>query len=47
VNIAFKKALHALLDGQLEDDYDRAEDLSERWFNDPAARTEVAEFLGN
>ena len=38
VNIAFKQALHALLDAQLEDDYDRANDLAERWFNDPAAR---------
>jgi hypothetical protein len=47
VNIAFKQAVRALLDAQLEDYFDlRAKDLSERWFNDPAARTEVAEILG-
>ena len=46
VNIAFKRALRALLDAQLGYDYDRAKDLAERWFNDPAARTEVVEILG-
>ena len=46
VNIAFKQALHALLDAQLGYDYFRAKDLAERWFNDPAARTEVVEVLG-
>jgi len=45
VNIAFKQALHALLDAQLGYDY-RANDLVERWFNDPAARSEVVEGLG-
>lgn len=44
VNIAFKKALRALLEPQL--DYDRAQDLAERWFNDRAARTEVIGVLG-
>ena len=29
-----------------EYDFGRAKDLSERWFNDPAARTEVIEVLG-
>ena len=46
VNIAFKKALRALLEPQLDYDYDRAQDLAERWFNDRAARTEVVEVLG-
>src|SRR5207342_2016170 len=46
VNIAFKRALHALLDAQLGYDYDRANDLVERWFNDPAARSEVVGVLG-
>ena len=46
VNIAFKRALRALLGTQLDYDYDQAKDLSERWFNDPAARTEVGEILG-
>ena len=46
MNIAFKETLHALLDAQLEYDCDRANDLVERWFSDPAARTEVAEILG-
>ena len=45
VNIAFKKALRALLEPQL-DYIDRAKDLAERWFNDRAARTEVVEVLG-
>jgi hypothetical protein len=44
VNIAFKEALRALLEPQL--DYDRAQDLAERWFNDRAARTEVVGILG-
>ena len=30
----------------MDDDYDRAEDLAQRWFNDRAARTEVAQILG-
>ena len=46
VNIAFKRALRALLASQLDNDYDRADDLAERWFNDLAARTEVVEILG-
>ena len=46
VNIAFKEAVRALLEAQLGYDYFRAKDLSERWFNDPAARTEVIEVLG-
>ena len=46
VNIAFKQAVRALLNTQLEYDYFRANVLAERWFNDPAARTEVAEILG-
>jgi hypothetical protein len=46
VNIAFKKALRALLDSLLNYNYGRANDLAERWFNDPAARTEVVELLG-
>ena len=46
VNIAFKKALRALLETLLNYNYSRAEDLAKRWFNDPAARTEVAEILG-
>jgi crotonobetainyl-CoA:carnitine CoA-transferase CaiB-like acyl-CoA transferase len=46
VNIAFKKALRALLETLLNYNYSRAEDLAKRWFNDPAARTEVVEILG-
>jgi hypothetical protein len=46
VNIAFKKALRGLLDTLLNYNYGRAEDLAKRWFNDPAARTEVVEILG-
>ena len=44
MNIAFKEALRALLEPQL--DYDRAQDLAERGFNDRAARTEVVGILG-
>ena len=44
--IAFKKALRALLETLLNYNYSRAEDLAKRWFNDPAARTEVVEILG-
>jgi len=46
VNIAFKQAVRALLYTQLDYDYNQAEDLAERWLNDPAARTEVVEVLG-
>jgi len=46
VNIAFKQAVRALLYTQLDYDYAQSNDLVERWFNDPAARTEVVEILG-
>ena len=46
MNIAFKEALRALLEPQLDYDDDRVNDLAERWFNDPAARAEVVEVLG-